>query len=533
MKNKSLKIGIVGFFIISVTIITSCDKNLDKFNPNVLTVESYFKTSDEIVKGVNAAYSVLKSPNLVAREWFFLHETRGDEMSSGGGQLEAERLQMLSGNTVPTNPIISKTWSSLYLMIHRANTVIANSANGQDNASVTARAVGEAKFLRAWAYNELVSQWGGVPLITEPVASVADFKPRVPEATVYAAIVKDLQEAAAALPEKSAYTSGDRGRATKSAANFLLGRVYMQTGNYPAAKAALLLIPTNSAIAVDNYGLTNRFLDNFEEEFEFNNESIFEVVFYDKGDNNYNWNNQQTGDGNTESVSTVRNQEYNAVAWRNLIPSDKYLANFEQVVNGSSIDDPRLKFTVYQTGDPINNGTQTLTDGMQNGNSSTFNGATKKISWRKHSLTYKEFVTGVHPSGNNERIFRYAEVLLNLAECEAEAGNFSTTNGAGFYLNKLRARPSVNMPPYPTATYLLNDKTNTIRTIMHEKLSEMGCESVRNIDIIRWRKKGYFGSDPLSYFRANRDELQPIPQQEIDNNPQLGSGGIPKQNPGY
>jgi starch-binding outer membrane protein, SusD/RagB family len=530
MKNKNIKIGILAVLFTTVITIISCDKKLDLTNPNNFTVESYFKTSDQIVKGTNAIYSVMKSPNLVAREWFFLHDTRCDEMSSGGGQLEAERRQMLTGNTDPTNPIIAKTWSSLYLMIHRANTVISNSANGQDNAALTARAIGEAKFLRAWAYNELVSQWGPVPLITEPVSSPTDFKPRVAEPAIYTVIIKDLQDAATVLPGKSAYTAVDFGRATKSAANFLLGRVYMQTGNYPAAKAALLLIPTTGP---DGYGLTNRFLDNFEEEYEFNNESIFEVSFFDKGNNDYNWNNQQSGDGKDNAVATVRNQEYNPVAWRNLIPSDKYLANFEQVVNGSSIDDPRLKFTVYQSGDPINNGTQILTDGMHPGNSSQFNGATKQISWRKHTLTYKEFITGVHPSGNNERIFRYAEVLLNLAECEAEAGNFSTANGAGFYLNKLRARPSVNMPPYPTAQYLLNDKANTFKTIMHEKLSEMGCECVRNIDIIRWRKKGYFGVDPLSYFRPNRDELQPLPQQEIDNNPQLGSGSIPAQNPGY
>jgi starch-binding outer membrane protein, SusD/RagB family len=535
MKNKNLKISLFAFFLISIITFISCDKKLELTNPNNLTVESYFKTSGELVNGVNAAYGILRSPNLVGREWFFLHDTRGDEMSTGGGQLEAERQQMLSGNTDPTNPIIAKTWSSLYVMIHRANTVISNATGGADNPSLSARAVGEAKFLRAWAYNELVSQWGGVPLITTPVTSPTDFKPRASEAAVYGVIIQDLVDAAAVLPEKSAYLPtptkpDDRGRATKSAANFLLGRVYMQTGNYPAAKAALLLIPTTGT---DGYGLTNRFSDNFEEEFEFNNESIFEVVYVDRGDNAYNWNNQQTGDGRTEAVATIRNQEYNAVAWRNLIPSNKYLANFEQVVNGSSIDDPRLKFTVYQTGDLINNNTQTLTDAMQNGNSSVFNSVTKKFSWRKYALTYKEFVTGVHPGGNNQRLFRYAEVLLNLAECEAEANNFSTVNGAGFYLNKLRARSSVNMPAYPTATYLLNDKTNTIRTIMHEKFSEMGAECVRNIDIIRWRKKGYFGADPLSYFRPNRDELQPIPQQEIDNNPKLGDGGVPKQNPGY
>jgi starch-binding outer membrane protein, SusD/RagB family len=530
MKNKNLKISFLILTLVTIIGIISCDKKLDLTNPNNLTVESYFKTSTELVNGVNSVYGVLRSPNLVGREWFFLHDTRGDEMSSGGGQLEAERQQMLSGNTVTTNPIISKTWSSLYVMIHRANTVISNAANGQDNPTLSARAIGEAKFLRAWAYNELVTQWGGVPLIIEPVSSPTDFKPRAAESAVYDVIIKDLQDAAGVLPEKSAYTSADKGRATKSAANFLLGRVFMQTGNYVAAKTALLLIPTSGA---DGYSLTNRFSDNFEEESEFNNESIFEVVYVDKGDNNYNWNNQQTGDGKTEPVATIRNQEYNAVAWRNLIPSNKYLANFEQIVNGSSIDDPRLKFTVYQTGDLINNNSQTLTDAMQNGNASQFNSVTKKFSWRKYTLTYKEFVTAIHPGGNNQRLFRYAEVLLNLAECEAEANNFSTTNGAGFYLNKLRARPSVNMPAYPTATYLLNDKMNTIRTIMHEKFSEMGAECVRNIDIVRWRKKGYFGADPLSYFRPNRDELQPIPQQEIDNNPQLGSGGIPKQNPGY
>jgi hypothetical protein len=68
---------------------------------------------------------------------------------------------------------------------------------------------------------------------------------------------------------------------------------------------------------------------------------------------------------------------------------------------------------------------------------------------------------------------------------------------------------------------------------MHERTVELGDEEVRNRDIIRWRKKGYFTTDPLPYFKAGRDELLPIPQQEIDNNPLLASGGINKQNGGY
>ncbi|WP_315815715.1 hypothetical protein [Paraflavitalea speifideaquila] len=61
----------------------------------------------------------------------------------------------------------------------------------------------------------------------------------------------------------------------------------------------------------------------------------------------------------------------------------------------------------------------------------------------------------------------------------------------------------------------------------------MGGEEVRNRDILRWRKKGYFGiPDPISYYKT-RDELLPIPQAEIDNNPRLSDGGIDRQNPGY
>ncbi len=526
MKNNNIKnsSAFVLVFLAGIAIV-SCGKKLDKTNPNNLTTDTYFKSSGEILKGTNSIYSTMKSFQLVAREWFFVHDTRSDEMATGGGQLEAPRAQMLNGNTDPTNPLVSATWSAYYVMIHRANTVIGNAANGQDNAALTARAVAEAKFLRGWAYFELVSQWGPVPLSTEISKASDDFKPRSKEADVYAQIIKDLQEAAAVLPGKSGYDASNKGRATNAAANALLGRVYMQAGDYANAKTALLKVP---ATGVDGYKLTSRYLDNFEEETELNDESIFEVTFYATTDAGFNWNSG-IGDGTKADLNTVHNQEYNSVAWRNLVPSNKFLANFEQTVTGFAVNDPRLSFSVYRTGDRINNNTEILTDAMQNGSSSVFNGVTQKISWRKHSLTYKENL-GFHPAGNNERMIRYAEVLLMLAECEAELGAYPAAAG---YLNQVRDRPGVAMPHYPLTQYPVNDKTNTLRAVMHEKMAEMGGECVRNIDIIRWRKKGYFSVDPLPYFRVNRDELLPIPQQEIDNNPKLAAGGIARQNPGY
>lgn len=512
--------------VVAAGAAVSCGKDLNKIDPNVENVDSYFTTSAELLNATNAIYSTLHSHPLVAREWFFIHDLRGDEVSSGGGQLEAPRAQMLNGATDPSNTLVNLQWNALYTMIHRANTVLTNAPNVKDNAALTARNVGEAKFLRAWAYNELVTEWGPVPVYTEVVKSQNDFQPRAKESDVYNLIIQDLKDAVSALPEKSGYAASEFGRATKSAANAMLGRVYMQTGDYASAKAAMLQIPTSGA---DGYSLMDRYSDNFEEETEFNNESIFEVVFFDKGDNNFNWGGNSVGDGPAADQSTVRNQEYCGVAWRNLIPSNKYLNEFENTATGAAKTDPRFSFSVYQTGDVFNKGATVLTDAMQNGNSSVLDGVTKKISWHKWMLMYKEN-SSFHPGGNNQRLIRYAEILLNLAECDNELGDIA---GATAYLNMVRARPSVAMPFYPTAQFPTGTKDQVTKAIMHERMVELGDEEVRNIDIIRWRKKGYFTTDPLSYFRPNRDELLPIPQAEIDNNPKLGSGGINAQNPGY
>jgi hypothetical protein len=236
--NKKYFRYFIAVFVAAGAVI-SCGKDLNKQDPNVENVDGYFTTSAELLNATNAIYSTLHSHPLVAREWFFVHDLRGDEVSSGGGQLEPPRAQMLNGATDPSNSLVNLQFNALYTMIHRANTVIGNAPNVKDNLTLTARNVGEAKFLRAWAYNELVTEWGPVPLYKETVKTQSDFQPRSKEADVYALIIQDLKDAVAALPEKSGYGTSDQGRVTKSAANAMLGRVYMQTGDYASAKAAL------------------------------------------------------------------------------------------------------------------------------------------------------------------------------------------------------------------------------------------------------------------------------------------------------
>jgi hypothetical protein len=542
MKHR-ITYKLIGFIVLLFVLpVISCDKNLDKHDPNSIVLSQYYKTANELLGGTNAIYSVLHGGNLVGREWFFLHDTRSDDDTSGGSQLEAPRGQLLRGVHDPTNSVMNSVWNALYTQIHRANTVISNAPNVSDNTALRDRCVNEAKFLRAWAYFELVSQWGAVPLFTKPATGADSYQPRAKEDDVYALIIADLTAAAAGLPGKSGI---EKGRATNAAANALLGRVLMQKGDYAGAKTALLKIPTSGA---DGYSLQSRYLDNFEagastptdggavdESFEFNNESIFEAIYFDKGNKNFNWGGGGIGDGAAGDQTTVRNQEYCPVAWRNLIPSNKYLNEFENTATGAAKTDPRYKYSVYESGDTYNNGASVLNDVDVQGTVSIVNGVSKKVSWRKYMMIYRESkdYAGFHPSGNNQRLIRFAEVLLMLAECENELNNPAA---AVAYLNQVRARPSVNMPAYPTAQFPTTTKNQVTRAIMHERSVELGGEELKNIDIIRWRKKGYYPSvvpEPLNYFIANKHELLPIPQAEIDNNPKLGEGGVAKQIPGY
>lgn len=513
----------------TMILVMACKRDLDKTNPSYPTLESYFKNSTELQKGTNAVYSVFHGGALVAREWFFLNDLRSDEVAAGGGQLEVPRNQILIGAMTPDNSVMNNVWNGLYTVVHRANTVIQNGPAVTDNAAARDRSVAEAKFLRAWAYYELVSMWGPVPFYTKPVANATDFQSRTATDQIYTQIIADLKDAAVVL--LPAYTGGDLGRITKGAANAMLGRVYMQKGDYAGAKTALLDVYNSGLYDIISVPYGNNFL----EETEFNRESIWEAVFVENVTNSFNWGYQGDLAGGS-SQGTVRNQEYSPIDWRNLIPSNKYLNEFENTATGAVKTDPRFALSVYQSGDLYNSGKSTLTDGDQNGNASVVNNVTKKISWRKFTTIYKYGKTAADggPSraggGNNQRMIRFAEVILNLAECEAETGNLTQ---AVAYLNQIRNRPGVAMPTYPTAQYPVTTKDQVMAALMHEKMVELGDEEVRNRDILRWRVKKYFTTDPLSYFRANRDELLPIPQQEIDNNPKLGGGGINKQNAGY
>ena len=506
--NRKLIFTAIGMF----ACCFSCnDDILNQNNPNEFTPDTFYKTDTQIVGAVNAVYSSLQSLDLVCREYFFVHDLRSDDMGSGGGQLETPRAQLLTGNHDPANSLLTSVWRGWYRLIHQANQVLDNVPNAVPPVTdaMKQRVVGEARFLRALAYMDLVVLFGGVPLLDHYAKAIGEDKPRATVDEVYALITSDLEQAIAALPSKSGYDAANIGRANKQAAQGLLARAYMQQGDYALAKPLLEAIISSGEFTAWK---TIPYIENFREEKEFNAESLFEVAFsYDFGGSSWDG----TGQG-TQTEVTFRGQEYGPNAWRNVIPSVSLLDEYEKTAKGDPKDDPRYTESFYFIGDTYFNNTRTLTD-MQGNN--------PKISWKKYQRIYKA-ADEEQRSGINMRIMRYTEVLLNLAECENALG---TDAKAIALLNDVRSRPGIEMPPYPTAKYPANTPAEVFRAIMHERRVELAGEQVRNRDLLRWRSLNKLTTEPISYY-APKHALCPIPQQEIDNNAALS---VADQNPGF
>jgi len=491
----------------SIILLMACSESLlDKPSPNGDTSSSFYSNAAQLTQGVNSAYAILQSLNLASREWFFVHDMRSDDVATGGGQLEPARFQMLNGSYNSGNAVMLNVWQGYYGVILRANEVIDGSVNAKTvDPALVSRIVGEARFLRSWAYSDLLILWGAVPMPVHPATSLATASlPRTPVADINTFIIGELTAIQADLP--ASYSGADQGRATKGAAQAVLARVYMTQGDYASAKTELLKVYNSGT-----YSLMANYSDNFKEETSYNKESIFEIGF---NNTNFNWNGLGDGFGNE---GNARTQEYSAYGWRNLIPSDGLVNEFE-------VGDPRFGFTFIKVGDTFANGTDVLLDSYVQGNTVNYHGVPTKISWLKYTAAYKLDHTNTFYTGPmNMRIIRFAEIIANLAECENEIG--TNLPQAITYLNMIRSRPSVNMPPVLVGTQAANRAA-----IQHERRVEFAGEQIRNRDILRWRAQGKLTSEPISYFVANKFELMPIPQQEFAYNAGLKPTD---QNPNY
>ncbi|MCK5277711.1 MAG: RagB/SusD family nutrient uptake outer membrane protein [Cyclobacteriaceae bacterium] len=488
---KFIKYILAGF--ICVVAINSCNLNLDLTNPNELSPDTFFQNEVQLKSAVNASYTSLQTRGLYARHMFFMMDNMAHE-NGGNPQLEADKAQYLTFSWPTSHGAIFSYWDVCYRGINKANFAIDNAMAMEDGLvteSTRQKYIGEAKFMRALYYYLLVTRFGDVPLYTTVATEGAA---KTAKSEVYAQIINDLSAAATSLLDKG---SEEFGRATKGAAFALLGKVHLTMGNHQLALDAF-------ANVYGKYSLVDNYFDNFMDETEDNDETIFDIMFSSKYGGADSWGT--TGSGIAEV--TFRDQEY-GMTWFNVYPSDMLLDEFEA-------NDPRYADSFYTTGDITANGD--LIDVP----------LSRRAAWKKYHQYYKQANSNTE-SGINFNYLRYADVLLMMAECENEVGTGATAIG---YLNEVRARASVDMPRYGTpamdAIYPVSNKAEIFTAIVHERAVELAGEQVRYNDLIRWD----MADDVLSQFGfvKGKHEIFPIPQNEIDANLALSNAD---QNPGY
>ena len=251
-------------------LFSACEDFLELEPISQIGDNGFYTNTSEVESAVLAIYDGMQSA--VQRE-FALTEMRSDNTRTRTSEGEWAQFETL--NVDPTNGTLADYWASWYNVIFRANTVLDN-LEAVEDASTRSQFEGEARFARAMAHFNLVRLFGDVPLIDRVIfQSDTEAFGRTSSDQVYAAIISDLEAAAATLPTRTQIAEG---RATRGAANALLGKVFLTTGDYSKAQAAL-----EDVIDSGNYQLVDDYRDVFYS--ERNDEIIFAIQFVDDNEN--------------------------------------------------------------------------------------------------------------------------------------------------------------------------------------------------------------------------------------------------------
>ena len=249
--------------------------------------ENFFRNADDAIAAVNGVYASFNTPNgygvddYYGRNFYMLVDYPGEQLTSRYGAAH-DRGSLDAFNYTVEHPYLPTVWGGAYSAIASANAVIHNVPGiGSMDATLRSRVVAEARFLRAIHYFNLVRLFGDVPLRLEYVQRLEEAapRPRDPAAEVYAAIVQDLEFAAANLPATYAGVNGaNTGRATSGAARALLAKVHLQQALVHGGGATSLnasLAASRAVVASGRYQL----LQDFERVFALDNENNAEVIF--------------------------------------------------------------------------------------------------------------------------------------------------------------------------------------------------------------------------------------------------------------
>ncbi len=454
-------------------LITSCEDDfLEPALSSAINGGSYYNNATELETAVVNMYDGLQGVNSTSagdnhatQVEFYLTEMRSDNTRTKAQEGEAAQFESFAVEA--TNGIVADYYRSFYNVIFRANLVLANlEAAGTSAAQFEA----EAKFVRAYAYFNLVRLYGDIPLVTS-LTGPADTDvayTRVASDDIYDLIQADLNTAISGLDNTY------RTRASKAGAQALLAKVELTRGNYGEARSLL-----ESVVATGNYSLESNFHDVFYD--EDNSETIFSIGYETGGIDSQNFSAEWLNAvGRTSGVNYVTADVRTAF--------DTYGGNRTAV----SFRQDESQATEYQVAKYFPNGE-----------------------------LGPQYASDPTKAGNDWIVLRYADVLLMHVESILAGSNATTDAAALASFQAVRDRAGL-----PTA---VTEVTKDM--LLNERRVELAFENHRLFDLMRMGAAqdvlSAFSSTN-GYGFSSTDLLLPIPQVEIG----LSKGAL-SQNPGY
>ena len=508
-----------GALLLSLGLLGGCgEKFLEEAPSDQITDINFYKTETDAIQAVTASYSELTKEGQYNLALWGMDIMADISTTGGGGGSDGIEYTQLDDYNIPTtNPVANRLWGSCFIGIQRANLVLQKvPAITAIDPAIKQRCLGEAQFLRAKYYFDLVRAYGDVPLFTIPPDGPAAVNiPRTPAAQVYAQIEKDLADAFTNLP--ASYSGADLGRATKWAAAGLLAKVYITdpAGKKPeAAQWALQVIKNSGKSLWASYG------DNFKIANENGKESLFEVQ-YVSGRNGYERNN----------VGFCGNEFFAPRGSGTTPAGGGYGFNIPEpdFVSGYEAGDTRKATTIWVPGDVYPAGSAVPAQ-LPQAPGSPFGFNCKK--WFIGKVN-----TNIWDSGLNIPVLRLAEVYLILAEAVGPTGG---PDGGLAAINTVRRRAFGLPVGTPSPRDLTASTSNFTAAVLRERKYELAFEFDRWFDLKRYHGTPQ-GLIPVmtaqsAFLRTlgiqrgvptARNLVLPIPQSELDANPAL------KQNDGY
>lgn len=546
MKKIKNKLTIIFGLIGTLYMMSGCKNSfLYTADPNENTEATFWTSEANVDAALAATYSPLRSQLYSywgAFSGFQDINGLGDDVLTIPGE-EPTTWQIVSFTNDANDGDASSTFQKMYMCIYRANLLIANTPNVPKMSDADKNAyIAEAKFLRGLAYFVLVSNWGAVPLRTQPATTNAQkYIPSSSEADVWQQVESDFEAAAQNLPVDR--NDGTYGRATSGAALAFLGKAYLFQKKYDSCEITLSKLTTSPY----HYSLLPNYEDNFTAANKSNNpEAVFQWVYGAFGNPTSAWASESKNAGMynylPQFVGTIKGG-----GWFKYVPGNLIINEFFKELRpaGSSTKFDERMYTDFFWQRSNFGETDTTWYGNATFNQ-IWNSCLGKISrfyptYNFDTTSHGKFLIrkftnawegipnadnywGPTPSTANYVIMRYAEVLLNLAEAQIQDGHLQQ---ALDNINLIRVRaglPAKSLSDFPNADSLMAE-------LQHQDLLEFFFEQKRWPDLKRWynpdQLKQLFitnGKQGAENFSAKYYEF-PIPAGEIQTNPAI------KQNP--